>query len=76
MSQRKSLLYKLAATESWHKNNNQQIQSSEQKASGFKRGDRIIFDKVNIEIPRGKITAFMGPSGCGKTTMLRLIGGQ
>lgn len=42
----------------------------------FSRGDRIIFDKVNIEIPRGKITAFMGPSGCGKTTLLRLIGGQ
>ncbi len=42
----------------------------------FSRGGRIIFDKVNIEIPRGKITAFMGPSGCGKTTLLRLIGGQ
>lgn len=42
----------------------------------FKRGDRVIFDKVNIEIPRGKITAIMGPSGCGKTTLLRLIGGQ
>ncbi len=42
----------------------------------FKRGDRIIFDKVNVEIPRGKITAIMGPSGCGKTTLLRLISGQ
>lgn len=42
----------------------------------FKHGNRIIFDKVNIEIPRGKITAIMGPSGCGKTTLLRLIGGQ
>lgn len=42
----------------------------------FKRGDRVIFDKVNIDIPRGKITAIMGPSGCGKTTLLRLIGGQ
>jgi len=42
----------------------------------FERGDRVIFDKVNIEIPRGKITAIMGPSGCGKTTLLRLIAGQ
>ncbi len=42
----------------------------------FARGDRVIFDKVNIEIPRGKITAIMGPSGCGKTTLLRLITGQ
>jgi phospholipid/cholesterol/gamma-HCH transport system ATP-binding protein len=42
----------------------------------FLRGNRAIFDDVNLEIPRGKITAFMGPSGCGKTTLLRLIGGQ
>ncbi len=37
---------------------------------------RKIFDGVNIEMARGKITAIMGPSGTGKTTLLRLIGGQ
>ena len=42
----------------------------------FSRGVRPIFDGVDIEIPRGKITAIMGPSGCGKTTLLRMIGGQ
>ena len=42
----------------------------------FQFGDRWIFNDVNIDIPRGKITAFMGPSGTGKTTLLRLIGGQ
>ncbi len=42
----------------------------------FERGDRMIFDGVDLDIPRGKITAIMGPSGTGKTTMLRLIGGQ
>ncbi|HTT09117.1 MAG TPA: ATP-binding cassette domain-containing protein [Gammaproteobacteria bacterium] len=42
----------------------------------FKRGQRAIFDNVDINIQRGKITAIMGPSGCGKTTLLRLIGGQ
>jgi phospholipid/cholesterol/gamma-HCH transport system ATP-binding protein len=42
----------------------------------FARGSRWIFDDVNIDIPRGKITAIMGPSGTGKTTLLRLIGGQ
>ncbi|MFT7414260.1 MAG: phospholipid/cholesterol/gamma-HCH transport system ATP-binding protein [Methylophagaceae bacterium] len=42
----------------------------------FYRGDRTIFDGVNIDIQRGKITAIMGPSGTGKTTLLRLIGGQ
>lgn len=42
----------------------------------FSRGDRKIFDGVDLDIPRGKVTAIMGPSGTGKTTLLRLIGGQ
>ena len=42
----------------------------------FYRGKRAIFDSVDIDIHRGKITAIMGPSGTGKTTLLRLIGGQ
>jgi phospholipid/cholesterol/gamma-HCH transport system ATP-binding protein len=42
----------------------------------FSRGQRPIFDHLDIDIPRGKITAIMGPSGCGKTTLLRMIGGQ
>ncbi|SIT02978.1 phospholipid/cholesterol/gamma-HCH transport system ATP-binding protein [Neptunomonas antarctica] len=42
----------------------------------FSRGTRKIFRNVNMEIPRGKITAIMGPSGTGKTTLLKLIGGQ
>ena len=37
---------------------------------------RLIFDRVDIDIPRGKVTTIMGPSGTGKTTLLRLIGGQ
>ncbi len=37
---------------------------------------RTVFEKVDMAIPRGKITAVMGPSGTGKTTLLRLIGGQ
>jgi phospholipid/cholesterol/gamma-HCH transport system ATP-binding protein len=42
----------------------------------FKRGSRVIYDDINLSIPRGKVTAIMGPSGIGKTTLLRLIGGQ
>jgi phospholipid/cholesterol/gamma-HCH transport system ATP-binding protein len=42
----------------------------------FARGSRVIFDRINVAIPRGKITAILGPSGGGKTTLLRLIGGQ
>jgi phospholipid/cholesterol/gamma-HCH transport system ATP-binding protein len=42
----------------------------------FSRGERVIFDGIDLDIPRGKVTAIMGPSGTGKTTLLRLIGGQ
>ncbi|GAA5177327.1 MULTISPECIES: ABC transporter ATP-binding protein [Halomonadaceae] len=42
----------------------------------FSRGEKEIFRGVDLQIPRGKITAIMGPSGTGKTTLLKLIGGQ
>jgi phospholipid/cholesterol/gamma-HCH transport system ATP-binding protein len=37
---------------------------------------KVIFDGVDLDIPRGKITAIMGPSGTGKTTLLRHLTGQ
>ena len=46
------------------------------KNLSFSRGSRKIFDNVNLDIQRSKITAIMGPSGTGKTTLLKLIGGQ
>ncbi len=42
----------------------------------FRRGERVIFQEVDLNIPRGQVTAIMGPSGTGKTTLLRLISGQ
>ena len=42
----------------------------------FTRGDRVIFDGINMSVPRGKVCAIMGPSGTGKTTLLRIIGGE
>jgi len=42
----------------------------------FRRGERKIFDNLNMDIPRGKVVAIMGPSGTGKTTLLKLIAGQ
>lgn len=42
----------------------------------FRLGAREVYSGVDIDIPRGQITAIMGPSGTGKTTLLRLIGGQ
>ena len=41
----------------------------------FRRGARVIFDRVDLDIPRGRVTAVMGPSGTGKTTLLKLISG-
>ena len=28
---------------------------------------------INLDIPEGKVTAFIGPSGCGKSTLLRVL---
>ena len=39
----------------------------------YSRGQLEIFKGLDIDIPRGKVTAIMGPSGVGKTTLLRLI---
>ncbi len=37
---------------------------------------KAVFDKINIVIPREKVTVILGPSGTGKTTLLRLMSGQ
>lgn len=39
-------------------------------------GERVVLQGIDIEIPRGQVTALMGTSGGGKTTVLRLIGRQ
>ena len=42
----------------------------------YRRGNKVIFDNIDMDFQRGKITAIMGPSGTGKTTLLKLIGAQ
>ena len=37
---------------------------------------KTIFDALDMDIPRGRVTAIMGPSGTGKTTLLKHITGQ
>jgi len=42
----------------------------------YRRGEKPIFDGLDICIERGKVTAIMGPSGTGKTTLLHIMTGQ
>lgn len=36
-------------------------------------GTKQALNKISIEIPENKVTAFIGPSGCGKSTFLRSL---
>jgi sulfate transport system ATP-binding protein len=38
-------------------------------------GDFVALDDINLEVPRGGLTALLGPSGGGKSTLLRIIAG-
>lgn len=45
--------------------------------SGLRKsfGDRVVLDKLDLEVPEGSLTAVLGPSGSGKTTLLRVLAG-
>jgi len=46
------------------------------KQLSFIRQQKKIFNNIDMQFERGKITAVLGPSGIGKTTLLKLIGAQ
>jgi len=39
-------------------------------------GDKIVLEKVELEVAQGAFVSIVGPSGAGKSTFLRLITGQ
>ena len=36
-------------------------------------GDRLLFDDLSFELPKGAIVGVIGPNGAGKTTLFRMI---
>lgn len=38
-------------------------------------GDKVVLDRLNLELECDGLTALTGPSGCGKTSLLRLLAG-
>jgi phospholipid/cholesterol/gamma-HCH transport system ATP-binding protein len=55
---------------------NQSASIIEIRNVGYAISGRPVFAGLDMDFPRGRITAVMGPSGTGKTTLLRLITGQ
>ncbi len=43
-------------------------------SKGF--GDRLLFEKLNFNPPKGSIVGIIGPNGAGKTTLFRMLMGQ
>ena len=39
-------------------------------------GDRVLFENVEFDLPKGGIVGVIGPNGAGKTTLFRMIMGQ
>ncbi|MCC6281802.1 MAG: energy-dependent translational throttle protein EttA [Saprospiraceae bacterium] len=39
-------------------------------------GDRILFENVNLDIPKNAIVGIIGPNGVGKSTLFKIITGQ
>ncbi|HET9864475.1 MAG TPA: energy-dependent translational throttle protein EttA [Steroidobacteraceae bacterium] len=47
------------------------------EAAGLRKayGDRLLFDNLNFNLPKGGIVGIIGPNGAGKTTLFRIMAG-
>lgn len=43
-------------------------------SKGF--GDRLLFEHLNLRVPKGAIVGIIGPNGAGKSTFFKLLSGQ
>ncbi len=39
-------------------------------------GDKVLFENLSFNLPRGGIVGIIGPNGAGKTTLFRMINGE
>jgi sulfate-transporting ATPase len=48
------------------------------EASGLKKafGEKLLFDGLDLRLPRGGIVGILGPNGAGKTTLFRMLVGR
>ena len=48
------------------------------RAEGVSKGygDKLLYDNLTFDLPRGGIVGVIGPNGAGKTTLFRMIVGQ
>src|SRR6516165_9912514 len=37
--------------------------------------DAVVYDRFDLDIPRGKLVSVFGPNGCGKSTLINMIAG-
>ena len=38
-------------------------------------GDAVVYDRFDLDIPRGELISVFGPNGCGKSTLINMIAG-
>jgi branched-chain amino acid transport system ATP-binding protein len=39
------------------------------------RGNRVVVDRVSLDVPPGEVTALLGPNGAGKSSLVLAVGG-